>query len=77
MGNVIYRISGDIFVVTLAGESTVEHDRKAKDLFERLNLQAQQLDLKVPVVTMAVIHFSAGKPLNTAWVWKNLNEMLQ
>jgi diguanylate cyclase (GGDEF)-like protein len=33
--------------------------------------------MEIPVVRMAVIHFAAGTALNTALVWKNLNELME
>jgi diguanylate cyclase (GGDEF)-like protein len=77
MGNTVYRIAGESFVIILIGDSLTTHDRRARDLFERLNDQAGQLSMEIPVVTMAVIHFAAGTPLNTALVWKNLNEPME
>ena len=77
MGNTVYRIAGDAFVVILAGDSSGSHDSLAQDLFQRLNDQAQQLNMEIPVATMAVIHFAAGISLSTALVWKNLNERME
>jgi len=77
MGNTVYRIAGEAFVVVLVGGSRESHDNRAQDLFTRLNDQAQQLSMEIPVVTMAVIHFSAGTSLSTALVWKNLNEQME
>ena len=77
MGNAIYRIAGEGFVVVLTGDFTDEHDQKARELFERLNHQASQLKLNAPVVLMTVIHFPAGQAVNTALVWKNLNEKME
>lgn len=77
MGNSVYRIAGEAFVVVLVGGSRESHDSRAQDLFRRLNEQAGQLRMEIPVVTMAVIHFSAGTSLSTALVWKNLNEWME
>jgi diguanylate cyclase (GGDEF)-like protein len=77
MGNTVYRIAGEAFVVVLVGDDRETHSNKAWDLFERLNEQAQQLSMQIPVVTMAVIHFEAGTSLNNALVWKNLNETME
>ncbi|HEX9385884.1 MAG TPA: diguanylate cyclase [Anaerolineales bacterium] len=77
MGNTVYRIAGEAFVIVLTGDSRATHDHRSRDLFERLNDQAQQLSMEIPVVTMAVIHFAADTPLNTALVWKNLNEPME
>ena len=77
MGHTVYRIAGEAFVVVLIGGSRDSHDRQAQELFERLNEQAQQLSMEIPVVTMAVIHFPAGTSLSTALVWKNLNEQME
>jgi diguanylate cyclase (GGDEF)-like protein len=77
MGNTVYRIGGESFVVVLVGGSRESHDRRAQELFRRLNDQAQQLSMEIPVVTMAVIHFAAGTSLSTALVWKNLNERME
>lgn len=77
MGNTVYRIAGEAFVVVLIGGSKDSHDRQAQELFERLNEQAQQLSMEIPVVTMAVIHFAAGTSLSTPLVWKNLNEQME
>lgn len=77
MGNTVYRIAGEAFVVVLVGSSRESHDRRAQELFRRLNDQAQQLSMEIPVVTMAVIHFTAGTALGTALVWKNLNERME
>jgi diguanylate cyclase (GGDEF)-like protein len=77
MGGAIYRIAGEEFVVVLIGNFTHEHNQKARDLFERLNHQASQLKLSAPVVLMTVIRFPAGQAVNTAQVWKNLNEKME
>ncbi len=77
MGNNVYRIAGEAFVIVLVGGSRESHDSRARELFVRLNDQAQQLSMEIPVVTMAVIHFSGGKALNIALVWKNLNERME
>lgn len=77
MGNTVYRIAGDAFVIVIVGGSTVMDDNSAQSLFERLNHQAKQLSMQIPVVRMAVIHFPAGISLNTALVWKNLNELME
>lgn len=77
MGNIAYRIAGEAFVIVMVGGSVAEHDKRAQNLFERLNDQAQQLSMQIPVVTMAVIHFPAGTPLSSALVWKNLNELME
>lgn len=77
MGNTVYRIAGEAFVIVITDGSVLMHDRRAQDLFERLNDQAAQLSMNIPVVTMAVIHFAAGISLNTALVWKNLNELME
>ena len=77
MGQTVYRIAGESFVIVLINDSGESHDRRAHNLFERLNAQAQQLSMEIPVVTMAVIHFEGGIPLNTALVWKNLNELME
>jgi len=76
MGSAVYRISGEEFVVVLTGNSPQEHERQAQQLFERLNSQALQLDMEMPVVRMGVIHFPPLQTLNSALVWKNLNEMM-
>ena len=77
MGNTVYRIAGEAFVIVIAGNDVMTHDHRAQDLFERLNQQAVQLSMSIPVVTMAVVHFPASTPLNTALVWKNLNERME
>jgi diguanylate cyclase (GGDEF)-like protein len=73
----VYRISGDGFVATLIGNSHDAHRERAQKLFDRLNGEALQLELTMPVVRMALIHFPAGAPLNPSVVWKNLNEKLE
>ncbi len=77
MGNNVYRVAGEEFAIVNVGESSAADDDRARSLFERLNHQARQLSLQVPVVRMAVIHFPAGTSLNTALVWKNLNELME
>ncbi len=77
MGDAIYRISGQHFVVYLPGASKEEHNERACRLFTYINQQAEQLGLSVPVVLMSVIHFPGGSPLTTAWVWKNINEKME
>ena len=77
MGSTVYRIAGDAFVIVLADGETSAHANRARSLFERLNAQARQLSMEIPVVTMAVIHFAAGTSLTTARVWQNLNELMQ
>lgn len=75
--SIVYRISGDNFVAVLIGGSHKAHQDTARKLFDRLNSEARQLELNLPVVRMPVIHFPDGAPLNTAVVWKNLNEKLE
>ncbi len=77
MGNPVYRIAGDAFVIVVIGGSVIAHNGRARNLFARLNDQARQLSMEIPVVRMAVIHFPAGAPLSTAMVWKNLNELME
>jgi diguanylate cyclase (GGDEF)-like protein len=77
MGNTVYRIAGDAFVIVIVGGSVMAQNSRARGLFERLNAQAEQLNMEMPVVRMAVIHFAAGTSLNTALVWKNLNELME
>jgi diguanylate cyclase (GGDEF)-like protein len=77
MGNIVYRIAGDAFVIVSVDGSATANDNRARDLFERLNYQAKQLSAEIPVVRMGVIHFPAGTSLNTALVWKNLNELME
>ena len=77
MGNSVYRIAGDAFVIAIVGGSTVVQNGRARNLFGRLNDQARQLSMEIPVVRMAVIHFSAGTALSNALVWKNLNELME
>lgn len=76
MGSTVYRIAGDAFVIVLEAGPPEADDHRARRLFQRLNDQAQQLSMDIPVVTMAVIHFAAGTILSTALVWKNLNELM-
>jgi diguanylate cyclase (GGDEF)-like protein len=77
MGNTVYRVAGEAFVVILVGGTKESHAIQARSLFDRLNEQAQQLSMEIPVVKLAVIHFAAGTALNTALVWKNLNELME
>ncbi len=53
-GSTVYRISGDNFVAVLIGKQKAHQDI-AQKLFDRLNSEAQQLELSLPVVRMAVI----------------------
>jgi len=71
----VYRISGDNFVAVLIGNHN-KHKVTAQKLFDRLNGETQQLELKSPVTRMTVIHFPGNNPLNPAVVWKNLNEKM-
>jgi len=73
----VYRISGDNFVAVLIGGKHKNHLAIAQRLFDRLNSEAQQLELELPVVRMAVIHFPDGSPLNPPVVWKNINEKME
>ncbi len=77
MGNNVYRVAGEEFAIVNMGGSMAADDDRARALFERLNHQARQFGLQVPVVRMAVIHFPAGTSLSTALVWKNLNELTE
>ena len=72
----VYRLSGDNFVAVLMGKNKTHQDIAHK-LFDRLNSEAQQLELNLPVVRMAVIQFPEGARLNPAVVWKNLNEKME
>ena len=76
-GATVYRISGDNFVAVLSGDSHAAHEDTARKLFDRLNSEARQLELKPPVTRIAVIHFPEGATVNPAVVWKNLNEKLE
>lgn len=73
----VYRISGDNFVAVLIGGKHRKHEAAARKLFDRLNSEAQQLELDLPVVRMVVLHFPDGTPLNPSVVWKNLNEKIE
>jgi len=73
----VYRISGDNFVAALIGGKHKKHEAIARRLFDRLNSEAQQLELSLPVVRMIVIHFPDGAPLNPPVVWRNLNEKME
>ncbi len=73
----VYRISGDNFVAVLIGGKHSTHQTIAKRLFDRLNSEAMQLELVLPVARMAVIQFPENDPLNPAVVWRNLNEKLE
>ena len=64
-------------MATLIGDSHDAHREIAQKLFDRLNGEALQLELTMPVVRMALIHFPAGAPLNPSVVWRNLNEKLE
>src|SRR5512138_3847749 len=55
--SIVYRISGDNFVAVLVGGKHKKHQAAAQRLFDRLNNEAQQLELNLPVARMAVIHF--------------------
>jgi diguanylate cyclase (GGDEF)-like protein len=72
----VYRISGDNFVVALVGKHK-NHQQIAQRLYDRLNSEAQQLELSLPVVRMAVIHFPDSNRLNPSVVWKNMNEKME
>src|SRR5688572_2259763 len=76
-GATVYRISGDNFVAVLIGDSHKAHQDTARKLFDRLNSEARQLELKPPVTRIAVIHFPESVPLNSSVVWRNLNEKLE
>jgi len=73
----VYRISGDNFVAVLIGGKHETHQAIAKKLFDRLNSEAMQLELVLPVARMAVIQFPENDVLNPAVVWRNLNEKLE
>src|ERR1051325_1126662 len=77
MGDTVYRIAGEAFVIVLVSDAVTVLNDRARKLFEQLNNQAQQLSMAAPVVKMAVIHFPGNRPLNTALVWKNLNELME
>ena len=72
----VYRLTGDNFVAVLIGRHKT-HDVLAQKLFDRLDSEAQQLELDLPVVRMAVIHFPEGQKLNPPVVWRNLNEKME
>ena len=69
-----YRVSGDDFVAVLIGENHVSHAEKARELFERLNRNAEPLDLQPPIARITAFHFPKGQILDIATVWKYLNE---
>ena len=73
----VYRISGDNFVAVLIGGEHETHQATARKLFDRLNSEARQLAVNLPVARMAVIHFPENDELNPAVVWRNLNEKLE
>ena len=72
----VYRVSGDNFLAVLTGKHKAQQVI-AQKLFDRLNSEAQQLELSLPVVRMVVLHFPEGERLNPAVVWKNLNEKME
>ena len=73
----VYRISGDNFVAVLIGGKHEKHQTVARQLFDRLNSEALQLELVLPVARVAVIQFPENDELNPAVVWRNLNEKLE
>ena len=73
----VYRISGDNFIVVLIGGKHKIHEGTAKKLFDRLNSEAMQLELVLPVARMAIIQFPENDELDPAVVWRNLNEKLE
>lgn len=73
----VYRISGDNFVAVLVGGKHKRHEATAQKLFDRLNSEAKQLAMSLPVARMAVIQFPDMAPLNPSVVWRNLNEKLE
>lgn len=73
----VYRISGDNFIVVLIGGKHKTHEGTAKKLFDRLNSEAMQLELVLPVARMAIIQFPENDELDPAVVWRNLNEKLE
>jgi len=73
----VYRISGDNFVAVLIGGKHKKHQDVAQRLFDRLNSEAKQLELNLPVARVAVIQFPDMARLNPAVVWRNLNEKLE
>ena len=73
----VYRISGGNFVAMLIGGKHKTHEATARKLFDRLNKEAEQLQVELPVVRMALIHFPDSAPLNPSVVWKNLNEKME
>ncbi|HEY5730868.1 MAG TPA: diguanylate cyclase [Anaerolineales bacterium] len=73
----VYRISGDNFVAVLIGDKHANQQATAQKLFDRLNSEARQLELQLPVARMAVIQFPENDELNPAVVWRNLNEKLE
>jgi len=72
----VYRVSGDNFVVVMIGRHKT-HQQIGQRLYDRLNSEAQQLELSLPVVRMAVIHFPDSNRLNPSVVWKNMNEKME
>ncbi|HVF25763.1 MAG TPA: diguanylate cyclase [Anaerolineales bacterium] len=73
----VYRISGGNFVAMLIGGRHKTHEATARKLFDRLNKEAEQLQVELPVVRMALLHFPDSVPLNPSVVWKNLNEKME
>src|SRR5512138_2629035 len=47
MGNTVYRLAGDAFVIVIVGGSKEEDDSRARNLFERLNHQARQFNMQI------------------------------
>src|SRR5688572_31966290 len=50
----VYRISGGNFVAMLIGGKHKTHEATARKLFDRLNKEAEQLQVELPVVRMAL-----------------------
>jgi diguanylate cyclase (GGDEF)-like protein len=69
-----YRVSGDDFVAVLIGNTHQTHADKARELVERLNNDALQFGLQAPIARVTAFHFPADQPMDTAIVWKYLNE---
>lgn len=70
----VYRIAGEDFLAVLVGETHQAHANKAKKLFDHLNQAAEQFGLQPPAARVTVFHFPVGSRLDTAVVWKYLNE---
>ncbi|HEX6287927.1 MAG TPA: diguanylate cyclase [Herpetosiphonaceae bacterium] len=72
----IYRIGGDEFVFVLTSQDHATHATLGHLLVDRLNQEAERFGLRVPVATIAIIHYTGTERVSPADILGQLRTVI-